>query len=113
MPNCEIDLHDLFDAVTEDYFYYKAAYRRACADPGVSVEQLDARRLQYEKARQELERVSALMGVDLSRLIALHRLLFRWGRVRRWARIFPMKDHYTAIVQYVTTAPACLKGVAV
>lgn len=105
MGNSEIDLYDLFDAVTEDYFYYKTVYRRACADPGKTGEQRDACHRDYELAQQELERVSALLGFNANRLIALHRLLFRWERVRRWAQLFPMQGHYSAIVSYLAEKP--------
>ena len=96
--------------MTEDYFYYKAAYRRACADPGKTETQRGACLQDYERAKRELERVSGLLGIDAHKLIALHRLLFRWGRVRRWARIFPMKDHYSAIVSYLTVDSAAVKA---
>lgn len=108
--NCEIDLYDLFDAVTEDYFYCKAAYRRACADPDKAGDRRDACRREYEQAKHELERVSVLLGFNAKRLIALHRLLFRWGRVRRWTQIFPMRDHYSAIVSYLAAEPPLREG---
>lgn len=99
--NRDLDLYDLFDAVTEDYFYYKSVYRRACADSEKTVEQCGAYHRDYERAKHELELVSTLLGFSAKQLIALHRLLFRWERVRRWARIFPMKEHYNAIVSYL------------
>lgn len=112
MMNREIDLYDLFDAVTEDYFFYKAAFCCACAEPNGSEEQRSGWRRHFEQAKQELERVCALLEFDAKKLIALHRLFFRWERVRRWARVFPMRDHYDAIMRYVAADPARLKGAA-
>ena len=111
--NRNIDLYDLFDAVTEDYFFFKTAYRCACADPESTEEKRAEWRRGFEQAKQELERVSALMDFDAKKLIALHRLFFHWERVRRWARIFPMKDHYEAIVGYVAAEPPLREGAAV
>lgn len=112
MGNSEINLYDLFDAVTEDYFYYKTAYCRACADPCKTGEQRDACHRDYELAQKKLERVSALLGFNANRLIALHRLLFRWERVRCWARIFPMQGHYHVIVSYLAEKPPLREVVA-
>lgn len=108
--NREIDLYDLFDAIAEDYFFFKTAFQRVRAEEEPDEERRQAYLRTLLEARQTLESTCALHGFDPARLIALHRLFFRWERVRGWSRIFPMQDHYDAIVSYLTAECPVVKG---